>query len=633
MSNKTAVQQPLYLRLGAILLACVAVAFVLLFLVLAAFRANYPFELEWTEGVSVDEIRWILSGKPLYGGPSLSFLPLAYNPLYFYISAVLVRLMGVGLLAPRLLSILATIGSCLFLYAIVREDGNPVPGIIAAGLYAAAFRFAGSWMDLAKTDSLFLFFILGGFYVGQKWPGRWGQVFSGLIFVASYYTKQSALPVLLFFGVASLIINRGRNWLQWLTVTMVGGGIFFLWDVLSSGWYTFYAVEILSYHHLVTLYLSFWESLGRNWGAALVVGLFIWLPFWPKWKNRQINWSAVSLAVALVFTSWIASLKVWTYDNAFMPACAGLAILAGLGYRQAVHWGYSSYWRLQNRVAILLILGLLGIQFAALVYDPVAQYPTSVDRKTGWDLIKRFHELSGSVWIFHHGYYEYLAGKVEFFDSVPLGDVVGGELPPVTSDAYNHRKQITDLWGQAIVQQIADWVVLDKLGQPWSPAYVMVEQFAYGPGAFYPVTGAAARPEYLLARNPIVRGGELPLGDALYNRLFDGWQPPQDKTRSVQGTQAQIEINIEPHSYQLKIQVAPVCQSGQLVATGLSVSWNKRQLGKLAFSGCQVQTALFEIPLDLVLKDPNQLSFSISSDNERDAIPFVTFYSIQFQPM
>lgn len=232
MSNRTSINKPLLLRAGTILLSCLAIGFIVLFLVLAILRANYPFELEWVEGVSVVEIRWILSGKPLYGEPSLSFLPLTYNPLFFYLAAVLAKFIGVSFLAPRLLSILATIGCCILLYTITRGKDNVVSGILAAGLYAAAFKFAGSWMDLAKTDSLFIFLILTAFFVGQRWQSRWGQVFSGLIFVAAYFTKQLALPVIIIYGLASLILTRGRTWLQLLTVTLVGGGFFCFWMFL-----------------------------------------------------------------------------------------------------------------------------------------------------------------------------------------------------------------------------------------------------------------------------------------------------------------------------------------------------------------------------------------------------------------
>jgi len=436
---------------------------------------------------------------------------------------------------------------------------------------------------------------------------------------------------LLIFGMASLIRTRGRSWLQWITVTLVGGCIFLVWDALSSGWYSYYSVEMLSTHPLVPTYWSFWNSLLRYWGAAILIGLLACVPFRPKRENGLDDWACVSLAVALILASWSVFFKTWTYDNAYLPACAGLAVLAGLGYRQGIRWGQRSNWQWQSRLANLFILVLLGVQFSVLAYDPAAQYPTNADQKAALEFVERLQQLPGDVWVFHHGYYGFLAGKKEFFKSVPLGDVVGGGLPPSNSEAYQHRKKITDLWRQAVDQQIADWVVVDKITKSFSPAYVIVEQFLYAQGVFFPVTGAAARPAYLMARNPIARGGELPIGDSLYDRLFDGWQPAQDKTRSIQSSSAQIEINLEPNLYQLEIQVAPLCQSSHVVASRLSVSWNNDPLGELVFPDCQVRTTSFEIPLDKVLKDPNSLLFNISSDVEKDTLPSVRFYSIKFQ--
>ena len=109
-------------------------------LVLMVLRVRYPFELEWIEGATINSAQWILSGHFLYERPVLEFTPLIYNPLYFYLSAAFTALLGPGFLGPRLVSILATVGCCGLIFALVRhETRNWKAALAAAGFYAATF--------------------------------------------------------------------------------------------------------------------------------------------------------------------------------------------------------------------------------------------------------------------------------------------------------------------------------------------------------------------------------------------------------------------------------------------------------------------------------------------------------------
>ncbi|MBL8716184.1 MAG: hypothetical protein JNL79_09325, partial [Myxococcales bacterium] len=69
-------------------LAGVGGSFLVLYVFVALRRLVYPFDLEWMEGGMVDQVRWILAGHKLYVKPSIDFVPFIYNPLYFYVSAL-----------------------------------------------------------------------------------------------------------------------------------------------------------------------------------------------------------------------------------------------------------------------------------------------------------------------------------------------------------------------------------------------------------------------------------------------------------------------------------------------------------------------------------------------------------------
>src|SRR5881397_1430030 len=73
----------------------VAVLFILVYVVVAALRMGYPYELEWMEGGAVDHVRRLLDGKPIYVAPSLDFIPYIYPPFYFLLSAGASWILGV----------------------------------------------------------------------------------------------------------------------------------------------------------------------------------------------------------------------------------------------------------------------------------------------------------------------------------------------------------------------------------------------------------------------------------------------------------------------------------------------------------------------------------------------------------
>ena len=62
-----------------LLLAAVAIA---TYVGVALARMAHPYELEWFEGTSVDLVRRVFAGQPLYVAPSIDFVPHLYAPFY-----------------------------------------------------------------------------------------------------------------------------------------------------------------------------------------------------------------------------------------------------------------------------------------------------------------------------------------------------------------------------------------------------------------------------------------------------------------------------------------------------------------------------------------------------------------------
>ena len=121
------------------------------------------------EGASFLQVLRILSGHPLYTQPSIEYIPLIYPPLYFYVSALVAKIMGVGFMPLRLVSVLAFIGCLLFVYRIIEliTKNNHV-SLIGVGFFAATYPLSGAWFDIARVDTLFVFFCIAAIYFSNK---------------------------------------------------------------------------------------------------------------------------------------------------------------------------------------------------------------------------------------------------------------------------------------------------------------------------------------------------------------------------------------------------------------------------------------------------------------------------------
>ena len=249
-----------------------AVFWILVYLVAAAWRVRFPFELESVEGHCLQQVCRVLDGQALYVAPSLHFVPLIYTPLYFYAAAAAARLFGAGFFALRFVSILASLGSLFLIFRIVqKQTGDSHCGLLATGLFAGSYNVAASWFDLGRVDSLFLFLLLLAVHSMTFAPSALKAIGTGLIVFASFMTKQTALlasaPLLAYY------LWRHPREFPWLAATL----LFLLplstilLDRVHDGWYSYYVFAVpamarLRYHFL----FSFWSDdvIGPFFGAV-----------------------------------------------------------------------------------------------------------------------------------------------------------------------------------------------------------------------------------------------------------------------------------------------------------------------------------------------------------------------------
>jgi len=154
-----------------VILALLIVCNFLSLLVIFISHLSFPFPLEWAEEGVLHHCIQIMQGNQIYAEPSAAFVAFPYTPLYYYLGALLMKLLGEGFLALRIISMLSFLGSLVLVYRIIsNETRNRLAPWIGCGLFAASFGVVGNWYDVGRVDSLAIFLILFSGYVLRCYP-------------------------------------------------------------------------------------------------------------------------------------------------------------------------------------------------------------------------------------------------------------------------------------------------------------------------------------------------------------------------------------------------------------------------------------------------------------------------------
>ena len=152
---------------GLVIAFCFAFIGLDLFIIFS--RMFYPYQLEWMEGAGLVQVSRLLAGKAFYVPPSIDFVPLIYPPLYFYASAIIAKLIGLGFGALRLVSFLSSALCAMIIYLAVKEKTNSkFAAFLGAGCFASAFMLTGQWFDIARTDMLAAGLSMLGIYLARE---------------------------------------------------------------------------------------------------------------------------------------------------------------------------------------------------------------------------------------------------------------------------------------------------------------------------------------------------------------------------------------------------------------------------------------------------------------------------------
>jgi 4-amino-4-deoxy-L-arabinose transferase-like glycosyltransferase len=466
-----------------------ALFFVAQYILLALLRISYPFELEWMEGSMVDHVQRVLDGKSLYVPPTIDFVPFAYPPLYFYLSAGLAKVTGIGFLPLRLISLLSSLGALWLIALIVRkETGKSSYGILAAGLFAATYRACGAWLDIGRVDSLLLLLLLGAVYLLRVHDTRRGAAIAGLLLALAVLTKQTAIVVA---GPLFLYIVLTRRDLFGWAVTpfmVVAGGALLALTLTTDGWFWYYNV-VQPAHHAMQLF-SFFFFLGHDLVATMGIatGAAVWW-FWTGKAEGKTRLFYGLFVLGMALASLLPRIKAGGFANDLIPIFAALAVLFGLA---ASRWIESSA---ALRAPALLYAACL-LQFVLLIYNPLRCIPTSADLEAGKALLRKLQSQPGNVLVFSHGFLSAQSAKRPTANCIAVTDVLSAGDPRARGALVkDFREAIQAHRYSALILDDDDplsWTEI-AIASQYSKSEVAIEN----PVAFWPVSGWPTRPEWI----------------------------------------------------------------------------------------------------------------------------------------
>lgn len=384
-------------RRALVAVSAISAYYILVFAALALVRLFYPYEVNWQEGNMLLMAARVAAGAPLYPAPSLDYIPFLYPPLYFYLSAGMMKLLGTGYLAMRALTICATTTAAALLYRAVRQERPRWVSLMAVGVFIGFFGRGTFDYDSGRVDLPALAFLFGSLlilFADGLSPGR--ALLGGLLGGLAILTKQT-MVIYLVAGAAWCFGRRSSRALALLYLGAAGAtcvAVLAAMGLLDDRWFYFYILKVPATHHIRAFKLL---VLGPAFAlVTLPIALFVGLARRSA-ALRDDPW-AVMLWAALVGGVVLAAKDAGSVNHFFPLALFGALQLGRQVARLERRW--------PRAVGPLVIA-----QLVLLYYPPSLAWPTRADREAGDRLIAALKSIDGDVYLPALPAYAVMAGK------------------------------------------------------------------------------------------------------------------------------------------------------------------------------------------------------------------------------
>jgi hypothetical protein len=374
-----------------------AVAYLGLFLVVAALRAIYPFPVDPIEAGALQEVRRVLTGQALYVAPSLDYVPYVYGPIYFYVAAAVATITGTNFLALRLVSIAASVASiCLVAALVKRATDNWTAALVGAGLVVAASSQVNLALDSGRMDALALCFSLAAVYAAWSSTSR-SAALSGCCMALAVLTKQTSLVIAAGLLIAIMLKGRRRvpAFILGFAAPLVAVTLGLM---LQSGlWPLFYQWSLPRNHVVLPELLPrFWDDVLSRFTLPLLLVPLYFLGRMLAHDGASVRFW-LPLCASMLLVAWISRANSGGDRNVDLPAYAALAILFALTLHEVLG-------RLRNAPPFrAFVLALAAVQFALLLTNPRLMVPYRSDVWAGQRLQSTLESLQAPIFAAGYG--------------------------------------------------------------------------------------------------------------------------------------------------------------------------------------------------------------------------------------
>lgn len=465
------------------------------FVALAGMRLAYPFEVEFLEGLMADHALRITQGLEIYVRPTMEFIPVLYTPFYSYASATAMEVVGVSLLAPRLVTLLATLGSTLLIgLMIAKALRSRSAALLGAGMFIATYGSLGFFFDVARVDSLFVALLLATLYALQSGMGTRNIIGSALCITLAFFTKQQALP----FAVLIALWLLYRNWKQGLLWTALVGGLILAgiawFNYRTDGWFDYYVFTVPRAKTAEFSWYSFANAFATDMFGMFAIAMLLAIAtgitrLSTGARDYLRTWEGLVLLMVLGSSIVVAMSygNLGGYKNVAMPLAAFLALIIPL----AIWYAREREPRLESVLWLALLLQLIGLWRSPL-YDGKL-FASREQKAAGHEFIKTLRSLPGDVYVMMHGFLPYLAGKPMHAHLVSVKDVY------VVND--EHARYLKHEYDSLLAAHAFGAIIIDEdpLTRPDSiPGYTLADRIFDEPGRFNAkLLDLATRPQFV----------------------------------------------------------------------------------------------------------------------------------------
>lgn len=355
-------------------------------------HATFPLNLDLMEGVTLQHARRAALGMPIYPEPTATYVPLAYNALYYLIAAPALWLIDSDMLALRLISILGQFGSGVLIYLLVQRRTHSVAwGLVAIGLFAAAYRTMDAYLDTAHSDSWLLCATLLGTYLIELNHGRgWNMAGVVALVVAFWFKQHGAL-----FAIGGVLLltwreRPARAWPYWIAAALLGPLLYALGPQVLGADFHYFTWQVPRSWSEVSLSAvwRFVSFLAGNYAPlAMAGGVFAIQSLYA----RRPDVIVVQFCFALL-SGMMGTLDPGSSDNVYIPMGTFSIVMGSIGLYEFTQCTTQMHAYRLHMLALFASLTLF-------CYNPLQVISALGASDSYADLIATLNGLDGSVYL------------------------------------------------------------------------------------------------------------------------------------------------------------------------------------------------------------------------------------------